>query len=132
MRAAGVFSTPRPMPPRVLPVVAGGVVIALALPVFALAGWPLQGWALAAVLWVAAQGLGLLLTRLRLGADNLAASGLMGIVMSFRPIAVMVVVIAVAASDAELGLAAGLLYAFAYTLELAVSLVLYFGGSPAR
>jgi hypothetical protein len=132
MRAAGVFSTPRPMPPRVLPVVAGGVVIALALPVFALAGWPLQGWALAAVLWVAAQGLGLLLTRLRLGADNLAASGLMGIVMSFRPIAVMVVVIAVAASDAELGLAAGLLYAFAYTLELAVSLVLFFGGSPAR
>jgi hypothetical protein len=132
MRAAGVFSTPRPMPPRVLPVVAGGAVIALALPVFALAGWPLQGWALAAVLWVAAQGLGLLLTRLRLGADNLAASGLMGIVMSFRPIAVMVVVIAVAASDAELGLAAGLLYAFAYTLELAVSLVLYFGGSPAR
>jgi hypothetical protein len=132
MRAVGVFSTPRPMPPRVLPVVAGGAVIALALPVFALAGWPLQGWALAAVLWVAAQGLGLLLTRLRLGADNLAASGLMGIVMSFRPIAVMVVVIAVAASDAELGLAAGLLYAFAYTLELAVSLVLYFGGSPAR
>jgi hypothetical protein len=132
MRAAGVFSTPRPMPPRLLPVVAGGAVIALALPVFALAGWPLQGWALAAVLWVAAQGLGLLLTRLRLGADNLAASGLMGIVMSFRPIAVMVVVIAVAASDAELGLAAGLLYAFAYTLELAVSLVLYFGGSPAR
>jgi hypothetical protein len=132
MRAAGVFSTPRPMPPRVLPVVAGGALIALALPVFALAGWPLQGWALAAVLWVAAQGLGLLLTRLRLGADNLAASGLMGIVMSFRPIAVMVVVIAVAASDAELGLAAGLLYAFAYTLELAVSLVLYFGGSPAR
>jgi hypothetical protein len=52
--------------------------------------------------------------------------------MSFRAIAVMVVVIAVAASRPELGLAAGLLYALAYTLELAVSLVAYFGGSPAR
>ena len=132
MRTAGVFSTPRPVPPRVLPVVAGGAVIGLALPVFALAGWPLQGWALAAVLWVAAQALGLLLTRLRLGADNLAASGVVGIGMSFRAIAVMVVVIAVAAADAELGLSAGLLYALAYTLELAVSLGFYFSGSPAR
>jgi hypothetical protein len=132
MRTAGVFSTPRPMPPRVLPIVAGGAVIAVALPVFALAGWPLEGWALGALLWVAAQALALLLTRLRFGADNLAASGVVGIGMSFRAIAVMVVVIAVAATDAELGLAAGLLYALAYTLELVVSLVFYFSGSPAR
>jgi hypothetical protein len=132
VRTAGVFSTPRPMPPRALSIVAGGAVIALALPVFALAGWPLRGWALGAVLWVGAQGLALLLARLKLGADNLAASGVVGIGMSFRAIAVMVIVIAVAAADAELGLAAGLLYAFAYTLELAVSLASYFGGSPAR
>jgi hypothetical protein len=118
------------MPSRALPIVSGGAVIGVALPVFALAGWPLQGWALGAVLWVCAQGLALLLARLKLGADNLAASGVVGIGMSFRAIAVMVVVIAVAAADAELGLAAGLLYAFAYTLELAVSLAFYFGGSP--
>jgi hypothetical protein len=128
---AGVFSTPRPLPPRGLPVLAGGAVVALALPVFALAGWPLRGWVLGAVLWLAAQALAFFLTRLRLGADNLAASGVVGIGMSFRAIAVMVVVIAVAAADAELGLAAGLLYALAYTLELAVSLVTYFSGSPA-
>jgi hypothetical protein len=132
VRTVGVFSTPRPVPPRVLPVVAGGAVIGLALPVFVLAGWPVQGWALAAVLWIAAQLLGVLLTRVRLGADSLAGSGVVGIGMSFRTIAVMVVVIAVAAADAELGLSAGLLYAFAYSLELAVSLVLYFGGSSAR
>jgi hypothetical protein len=119
------------MPPRVLAIVAGGAVIALALPVFLLADWPLRGWALGAVLWVAAQGVALLLTRLRLGVDNLAASGVVGIGMSFRAIAVMVVVIAVAAADPELGLAAGLLYALAYTLELALSLVSYFGGSPS-
>jgi hypothetical protein len=132
MRTAGVFSTPRPVPPRVLPVVAGGAVIAMALPVFGLADWPLQGWALGAILWVAAQALGLLLARVRVGADNVAGSGVVGIGMSFRAIAVMVVVIAVAATDAELGLAAGLLYALAYTLELAVSLAFYFAGSPAR
>jgi hypothetical protein len=131
MKAAGVFSTPRPVPPRALPIAAGGAVIALALPVFAIAGWPLRGWALAALLWVAAQLLGLLLTRPRLGADNLAASGVVGIGMSLRTVAVMVVVIAVAASDAELGLAAGLLYAAAYSLELAISLASYFA-SPAR
>jgi hypothetical protein len=129
---AGAFSTPRPLPSRGLPVLAGGAVIALALPVFALAGWPLRGWALGAVLWIAAQVLGLLFARLRPGADNLAASGVVGIGMSFRAVAVMVVVIAVAAADAELGLAAGLLYALAYTLELAVSLASYFGGSPVR
>jgi hypothetical protein len=120
------------MPPRVLPVVTGGAVIALAIPVFALAGWPFQGWALAAVLWAAAQALALVLARVRLGADNLAASGVVGIGMSLRTIAVMAVVIAVAATDAELGLAAGLLYALAYTLELALSLAFYFSGDPVR
>jgi hypothetical protein len=128
VKGAAIFATPRPIPDRLVPVLAGGAVIALALPVFLVAGWPLRAWVLAAVLWVAAQAFGLLLTRLRLGADNLAASGVVGIGTMFRPIAVMVVVIAVAASDATLGLAAGLLYALAYTAELAVSLALYFGG----
>lgn len=114
-----------------LPVVAGAGVIALALPVFSLAGWPLRGWALGAVLWLGAQALGALLTRLPLGADNLAAAGVAGIGMMFRPVAVMVVAIAVAASDTSLGVAAALLYALAYSLELALSLAAYFG-SPAK
>lgn len=128
MRTDGVFATPRPVPSRLVPALAGGAVVALALPVFLVAGWPVGAWALAAVLWVAAQAFGLLVTRLRLGADNLAASGVVGIGMTFRPVAVMVVVIAVAASDATLGLAAGLVYALAYTVELGLALALYFGG----
>jgi hypothetical protein len=52
--------------------------------------------------------------------------------MMFRPVAVMVVVIAVAASDAEVGVAAGLLYALAYTLELGLSLLTYFGSPTHR
>jgi hypothetical protein len=126
-----VWATPRPIPSRAVPIAAGAAVIALALPVFVAAGWPLRGWALGAILWIAAQLLGLLLSRLQLGADNLAASGVRGVGMMFRPVAVMVVVIAVAASDAEVGVAAGLLYALAYTLELGLSVLAYLG-SPAR
>jgi hypothetical protein len=128
---ARIFTTPRPVPSRALPALAGATVVALALPVFLVAGFRIQGWLLGAVLWAAAQALGLLLTRLRLGGANLAASGVVGIGMTFRAVAVMIVIIAVAASDARLALAAALVYALAYTLELALSLVLYFG-SPAR
>lgn len=128
---ARVFETPRTVPSRLAPALAGASVIVLALPVFVVADLPLAGWALGATLWIAAQLLGLVLTRLRLGAGNLAHSGVVGIGMSFRAIAVMAVAIAVAATDARLGLAAALLYALAYTLELLVSLALYFG-SPAR
>jgi hypothetical protein len=126
-----VWATPRPIPSRLVPIASGAAVIALALPVFAVAGWPLRGWALGAILWLGAQAIGLLLSRLSLGADNLAASGVRGVGMMFRPVAVMVVVIAVAASNPEVGVAAGLLYALAYSLELGLSLLTYFG-SPAQ
>jgi hypothetical protein len=123
---------PRPIPRRALPVLAAAGVIVLALPVFLLAGWPFAGWALAAVLWLAAQGLGVLLARLPLGAANVASSSVMGIGMMFRAVAVMLVLIAVAASDARLGVSAALLYAFAYTVELALSLMAYFGQESTR
>ena len=126
-----LVATPRPVPGRLAPALAGAAVIALALPVFVVAEWPLEGWTLAAVLWLVAQGVGALLARLPLEAGNLAAAGVRGIGMMFRAVAVMIVVIAVAASDAELGLTAGLLYALAYTLELGLSLATYFG-STAR
>ena len=127
---AGAFSTPRPMPSRLVPAAAGALVVTIALPVFLAAGWPLAAWVLGASLWAGAQTLGVLLGRLRTGADHLAASGVVGIGMTFRAIAVGVVLIAVAASDGTLALAAGLLYALAYTLELALSLMTYFGQEP--
>jgi hypothetical protein len=126
-----VWATPRPKPGRIVPALAGAAVVALALPVFLVAGWPLRGWVLGAVLWLVAQLLGALLARLPLGADNLAAAGVVGIGMTFRPVAVMVVAIAVASQDAAVGVSAALVYALAYTLELSLSLLTYFG-SPAR
>jgi hypothetical protein len=127
-----VWATPRPIPTSHIPKLAGGAVIALALPVFLAAGLPLRAWLLAAVLWVAAEAVGLLLSRPSLDADNLAAAGVRGVGMMFRTVAVMVVVIVVAASDAQLGVAAGVLYALAYTLELALSLTTYFASEPVR
>ena len=131
MRLA-MFETPRPAPGRILPAIAAAGLLALALPVFLVADLPLGGWVLASVLWLAAQGLSLLLTRLGVGADKLAASGVVGIGMTLRSVAVGVVLVAVVASDAWLGLSAALLYALAYTLELGVSLAAYFGQETTR
>ena len=128
--SAGIFSTPRPMPPRLMPALAGSVVVLVALPVYALAGWPLAGWALAAVLWFGALALGELLTRLRGDDDNLAAAGVMGIGMSFRALAVGIPLVAVTVSNEEVGLSAALLYALAFTLSLALSLSSYFASEP--
>jgi hypothetical protein len=130
--SANLFSTPRPVPGRLAPLLAGSALILLALPVFAIAGWPLRGWALAAVLWIAAQALAYLLTRLPLDAGNLAASGARGIGMSFRAFIVGIPLVAVTVADSSVGLAAALLYALAYTLELAVSLVQFFGAEARK
>jgi hypothetical protein len=128
--AAGVFSTPRPVPGRLLPALAGAAVLALALPVFLLAGFPLAGWALAAVLWVGSQALSALLTRLRPTTGNLAPAPVLALGMTFRAVATMLVLVAVTVSDARLGLSAALLYALAYTLELGIGLVSYFSAAP--
>lgn len=131
MRLA-MFETPRPAPGRLLPGIAAAGLLVLALPVFVAADLPFGGWVLATVLWLASQGLSLLLARLGVGADKLAASGVVGIGMTLRSVAVGVVLIAVVASDARLGLSAALLYALAYTLELGVSLATYFGQESTR
>ena len=126
--SAGVFTTPRPIPGRLVPALAGSAVIVLALPVFAVAGWPLAGWTFAAVLWVAAQAFAWLLTRLSLDAGNLAAAGMRGIGTTSRALLVGIVLVIVTVSNETVGLAAALLYAVAFTVELGVGLATYFGG----
>jgi hypothetical protein len=125
---AGIFSTPRPIPSRLGLTVAGGTIIALALPIFAIAGWPLRGWALAAVLWVASEIFALLLARLPDNPDNLAAAGMRGIGTTSRALLVGVVLVIVTVSNETVGLSAAILYAIAFTAELGVGLATYFGG----
>jgi hypothetical protein len=126
--SAGIFSTPRPLPSRLARTIAGGSVIALALPIFAVAGWPLQAWALAAVLWVAAEIFALVLARLPDSPDNLAAAGVRGIGTTSRALLVGVVLVIVTVSNETVGLAAALLYAIAFTVELGIGLATYFAG----
>jgi len=128
---AGAWSHPRRPPETTLPAIAGTVVVALALPVFLLNGWRIQGWALGALLWLGSQAFGLLLHRLRTRTGNLAAAGVAAFGMMFRAIAVMVVVFAAAVSDPWLGVAAALVYALGYTAELGLSLVSYYTGAAA-
>ena len=127
--STGSVTSPRPAPNVVLPAIGGAVAIAVALPVYVVAGWRLEGWVLAAVLWLGSQAFGYLLLRLRTHG-NMAAAGLAGVGMMTRAIAVMLVAFAVAVSDPWLGLAAAITYAFAYTVELLLSLVSYFGNEP--
>jgi hypothetical protein len=125
---SGLLRTPRPLPGRLLPALAGAMVVLLALPIFLLSSWSLAGWGLGAVLYAASEVFTILLARMRLGVDNLARSGVVAFGMMFRAIAIMVVLIAVAVSHPRLALAAALVFAFAYTIELGLSLTSYFTG----
>jgi hypothetical protein len=127
--SAGSFTSPRPAPSVLVPAIGGAAAIAAALPVYLVAGWRLGGWLLAATLWLASQAFGYLLLRLRT-QGNLAAAGVAGVGMMTRAIAVMLVAFVVAISDPWLGLATALTYGFAYTVELLLSLVSYFGNPP--
>ena len=119
---------PHQAPRGHMPAIIGSAVVALALPVFLIAGWRLGAWLLAALLWLAGQALALVLARLPLGMGNLATSGAVGFGRMFRAVGVMAILIAVTVSNSSLGLPAAAVYAFAYTVELGSSLVLYYGG----
>lgn len=122
-----LLKTPRPVPSRLIPAAGAAVLIALALPVFLVAGWPLKGWALGAVLWAGLEALSLVIARLRTRAAGVASSSLQGIELLVKALAVLAVVLAAAQSDASVAIATILVYALAYTLELALSVASYFG-----
>jgi len=126
MRTA-LFNTPRPEPSHFLPALGSGLVILLALPVFLVAGWPIGGWALAAVLWVAVHAVDALLRRARGDAANVAASGVQAFGLFFKAVGLLVVLVAAAVASPQLAVAAAVTYALAYTFELGLSLATYFG-----
>ena len=123
-----MFATPRDVPDTRLPAVGGTVVVGLALPVFVVAGWRLEAWAIAAGLWALYQAIGLLLERLPLGAGNLAAAGVVAFGRMLRAVGLVSILIVIAVSNSGLGLPAAIVYALAFTVELGLSLVVYFGG----
>jgi thiol:disulfide interchange protein len=118
--------TPRAEPGHLLPAIAGGAVLLLALPVFLIADWPIKGWALATVLYVAVHALDFAIARSRIG------NGARVFGVFFKSIGLLVVLVAVAASDKDVAIAAVLTYALAYTCEFGLSLAAYYGKQPTR
>jgi hypothetical protein len=126
---AGIFATPRPVPGRLMPAFGGLLVLLLALPVFLLAGWDLAGWALGALLWFGLEAIELLLTRLRGRTVNVGVSAVLAFGLSFKAIAVLAVLIAAAVTRPHLAAAAAIVYVLAYTFQLGLSLLSYFGSA---
>ena len=126
---SALFSTPRPEPNHVLPALGSALIILIALPVFLLAGWSLAGWGLAAVLWVAVHLIDVVLHGTRGNTGNLAASGVQAFGLFFKSIGLLAVLVAAVAANPHLAIAAALTYALAYTFELGLSLVTYFGAT---
>jgi len=116
------------VPQSRLPALGGTAVVVVSLPVFLIAGWRLDAWGIAAGIWVAYLAIGALLHRLPLGSDNLAAAGLVAFGRMTRAAALVAILIAVAVTNAGLGLPAAVVYGLAFTVEFVLSLVAYFGG----
>ena len=93
-----------------------------------IAGWDLGAWALAAGCWAFFQGVGYLLARLPLGMDKLASSGLVAMGRMLRTIVLMTILVVVTTRDTSFGLQAAVVFALAFTVELALSMISYLGG----
>lgn len=121
-----------PVPQGNRPIIASGIVVAVALPLFLIVGWPVKGWAIAAVLWVAAQLVGRVIRRIPLGMDNVPSSGVAAMGRMVRTITVGVVLVVVTVSDQSVGVSAALVYAVAFSVEFGMSLASYFGGEAGK
>jgi hypothetical protein len=125
-----IFSTPRSEPDHLLPAAGGTLVLALLLPVIALLGWSIEGWALAVVLWSGLHAIEYLLGRVRQNQHGGEASpALQGFGLLFKLITILVVLFAALAADSGVAVVAVLAYGLAYTFELGLSLVFYFGAA---
>jgi hypothetical protein len=120
--------TPRPLPRTHGPAIYGSIVVAGALPLFLILGWPLAGWGVAAVLWVAGQALMLVLQRLPVGMGNLASSGAVAMGRMVRTITAGVVLVVMTVTNQSVGIAALAVYGIAYSVEFGTSLATYYGG----
>jgi hypothetical protein len=96
------------------------VLLAAALPVFLIAGWPMLGYVVAAAAWLAQRGIQLVATRRvrssMAGGDRRAALGIMGATTLARVWLIALAVLIVGLVEREAGLAAALLSAALFTL----------------
>lgn len=104
--------------------------LVLALPFFLIADWPIVAWALAAALWAGVEALNLIAARFSSRQASLRAAGLAGFLRMFRLFVIALVLAVVVKANRDLVLPLIAVFALAYTFELGVSLVSYFGNEP--
>jgi hypothetical protein len=97
--------------------------LALALPIFLLAGWPLVGYAVAAGAWLSQRGIQIAasrrVTRVERRGDRRAALGILAGATLARVWLIALAVLLVGLAEREAGLAAALLSAALFTIYLA-------------
>jgi hypothetical protein len=99
-------------------------VLALALPVFAIAGLPLIGWAAAAAAWLVQRGLQLVLERRARESDDVrTVAGLVAGSMVMRAWLVALAVFGIGLVDREAGLSAAVLAIVLFTVYFSTALV---------
>jgi hypothetical protein len=98
------------------------VLLALALPVFLLAGWPLGGYAVTAAVWLLQRGIQVAASRRAVGAqkrgDRRAALGILAGATLARVWLIALAVLLVGLAEREAGLAAAVLSAALFTVYL--------------
>ena len=110
------------------------VLLALALPVFLLAGWPLGGYAVAAGAWLVQRGIQVVASRRATGAqkrgDRRAALGILAGATLARVWLITLAVLLVGLAEREAGLSAAVLSAALFTVYLATQFVTRLLESP--
>jgi hypothetical protein len=100
------------------------VLLALALPAFVIAGWPLLGYAVAAGAWLVQRGIQVIATRRvrrsMATGDRRAALGLMGASTLGRVWLIALAVLIVGLVEREAGLAAALLSVTLFTVYFGI------------
>ncbi len=96
------------------------VLLALALPAFIVAGWPMLGYVVAAAAWLAQRGIQLIASRRvkssMASGDRRTALGILGATTLGRVWLIALAVLIVGLTDRDAGLAAALLSAALFTL----------------
>jgi hypothetical protein len=95
------------------------IVAALAVPLFALAGWPLEGWFWATALWAVNRYLQSVIERRAARMEALRGVGVLGASMLLRPWIGMLVLFLITKDDRALAISAVGLFLVLVTIDIA-------------
>ncbi|HYX84914.1 MAG TPA: hypothetical protein VE777_08075 [Gaiellales bacterium] len=94
-----------------------------ALPVFALAGWPLEGWFWATALWAANRYLQVVTERRAARMGALTGVGVLGASMLLRPWIGMLALFLITRHDSALAISSVLLFLLLLTIDIGTRIV---------